>query len=103
MAKITVSKPARQDLVSIRRCSREELCNPEAATRIINCLKAAIQGLEHFPAKGRPLDALIAVHTEYRYLVCENYCIFYLCSETDVVIVRILHQRQDSIRALLMQ
>ena len=102
MAQVTVSKPARQDLISIRRYIREELCNPEAAARIISCLKAAIQGLESFPAKGRPLDALIAVHTEYRYLVCENYCIFYLCSEMDVVIVRILHQRQDSIRALLM-
>ena len=42
------------------------------------------------------------VHTAYRYLPCEHYCIFYLCSETDVLIVRILHQRQDCLRALLM-
>ena len=103
MARITVTKPARQDLVAIRRYIREELCNPDAAGRIIGSLKAAIEGLASFPAKGRPLDALIPVHTEYRYLVCENYCIFYLCSEEDVVIVRILHQRQDCVRALLLQ
>ena len=48
-----------------------------------------------------PLDALISVHTEYRYLPCENYCIFYLEDEENVLIVRILHQRQDYLRALL--
>ena len=58
--------------------------------------------LERFPGRGRPLDALIPVHTEYRYLVCENYCIFYLYSEEDVIIIRILHQRQDSLKALFM-
>lgn len=33
---------------------------------------------------------------------CENYCIFYLYSEEDVIVVRILHQRQDSLKALFM-
>ncbi|MBQ6399040.1 MAG: type II toxin-antitoxin system RelE/ParE family toxin [Clostridia bacterium] len=46
------------------------------------------------------LDALISVHTEYRYLPCENYCIFYLEDEKNVVIVRVLHQRQEYLRAL---
>ena len=45
----------------------------------------------------------IAVHTEYRYLVCENYCIFYLESDDQVIVVRILYQRQDSLRALFLK
>ena len=53
--------------------------------------------------KERPLDALLSVHTEYRYLVCENYCIFYLEDNEQVIIVRILHQRQDSLRALFLE
>ena len=102
MAHVTVSKEARKDLVGIRDYIRNELCNPNAAHRIITELKNSVLSLERFPGRGRPLDALIPVHTEYRYLVCENYCIFYLYSEVDVIVVRILHQRQDSLKALLL-
>ncbi len=103
MANITVSKEARKDLVSIRQYIEDELCNPQAAQRIIASLKKSIQALESFPFRGRPLDALIPVHTEYRYLVCENYCIFYLSNHEEVLIIRILHQRQDSLKALFLE
>ena len=100
MIRVTVSREARKDLVTIRRYISEELEKPQAADRIIHELRSAIENLQFFPRRGRPLDALIAVHTEYRYLPCENYCIFYLEDEENVVIVRILHQRQDYLRAL---
>ena len=69
MAKVMLSKEARRDLISIRDYIRDELCNPSAASRIIDCLKKSVQSLEKFPGRGRPLDALLSVHTEYRYLV----------------------------------
>ena len=102
MAKVSVSKVARQDLASIRQYIREELGNPDAAARIISELKKSILSLADFSGLGRPLDALIPVHTEYRYLVCENYCIFYLAGDDEVIVVRVLHQRQDCLRALFM-
>ena len=52
------------------------------------------------PGRGRPLDILLPVHTGYRYLTCENYCVFYLTGDTETIVVRILHQRQDYLRAL---
>lgn len=103
MAQVTLSKEARRDLVSIRNYIRDELCNPDAAARVIASLKKGVQSLETFSGRGRPLDALITVHTEYRYLVCENYCIFYLEGNDQVIVVRILHQRQDSLRALFLE
>lgn len=103
MANITVSKEARKDLVSIRQYIEQELSNPSAAQRIIGLLKKSILALETFPDRGRPLDALIPVHTEYRYLVCENYCIFYLSNYEEVLIIRILHQRQDCLKALFLE
>ena len=99
MIKVTVSKEARKDLVNIHRYISEELENSQAANRIIHELRSAAEDLQLFPRRGRSLDALISVHTEYRYLPCENYCIFYLEDEENVVIVRILHQRQDYLRA----
>lgn len=101
MTSITVSPEARKDLLSIQAYIRDELCNPDAAQRILTTIKSSILSLETFPERGRPLDALIHVHTDYRYLVCENYCIFYLNSADNVLIIRILHQRQDCLRALL--
>ena len=100
MARVIVSKEARRDLVNIRNDIRDELCNPTAAVRIIRELRTASEGLRNFPNRGRPLDAMIPIHTEYRYLPCENYCIFYLVSEEEVFIVRILHQKQDTLKAL---
>lgn len=102
MAYVTVSPEARRDLMGIRDYIRDELCNPSAAQRILAGLKKGVRSLETFPGRGRPLDALIPVHTEYRYLLCENYCIFYLAHDDHVVVVRILHQRQDCLKALFM-
>ena len=101
MSKVTVSRQARKDLVSIHQYILNELDNPQAANRIIHELRLAIEGLNTFPRRGKLLDALISVHTEYRYLPCENYCIFCLENDDNVIIVRILHQRQDYLRALL--
>ena len=100
---IIVSKEARKDLVQIRQYISEELCNPDAAVRIMGLLKKSIASLSDFPGRGRPLDALIPVHTDYRYLVCENYCVFYLSNDSDVVVIRILHQRQDCLRSLFIE
>ena len=100
MGQVVVSREARKDLVEIRRYIRDELNNPEAARRIIASLKKALVALESFPGRGQPLDALIPVHTEYRYLVCESYCVFYLTHDEETTVVRILHQRQDSLAAL---
>ena len=100
---IIVSKEARKDLIHIRQYIAENLNNPTAAVRIMKLLKESIFSLTEFPAKGRSLDALISVHTGYRYLTCENYCVFYLSDDHDVVIVRVLHQRQDCLRALFME
>lgn len=102
MAQVTLSPEARRDLVSIRSYIRDELCNPAASQRIIAALKQCVTSLSSFPGRGQSLDALIPVHTEYRYLLCENYCVFYLYQEDSVIVVRILHQRQDCLRALLM-
>lgn len=102
MAQVTLSPEARRDLVSIRSYIRDELCNPAASRRIIAALKQCVTSLSSFPGRGQSLDALIPVHTEYRYLLCESYCVFYLYQEDAVIVVRILHQRQDCLRALLM-
>ena len=102
MSKVIVSREARKDLEGIRAYIRDDLANPDAARRIIGELKKSVLSLSSMPGRGKPLDALLPVHTDYRYLMCENYCVFYLTGEAETIVVRILHQRQDCLRALFM-
>ena len=98
MANVIVSPAARKDLIGIR----DEPANPDAAVRILKLLRTGIESLRDMPERGMPLDAVLSVHTDYRFLVCENYRIFYLCEGDQVEVVRVLHSLQDYMRALFL-
>ena len=97
-----VSQAARRDLIGIRDYVSIELDNPDAAQRILKLLRTGIDSLRDMPERGMPLDAVLSVHTDYRFLVCENYRIFYLCEGDQVEIIRVLHTLQDYMRALFL-
>ena len=102
MAEVIVSRLARSDMVHIHDYIQDELSNPDAALRIMRLLKKAMHSLESMPERGKPLDTILGVHTEYRFLVCESYRIFYLYGGQNVEIVRVLHTLQDFMRALFL-
>ena len=102
MAEVIVSRLARNDLVHIRDYIQNELSNPDAVLRIMVQLKQAMESLQTMPERGKPLDAILAVHTQYRFLVCESYRIFYLYDAQQVEVVRVLHTLQDYMRALFL-
>ena len=102
MAEVIVSRLARNDLVHIRDYIQNELSNPDAALRIMAQLKQAMESLQTMLERGKPLDAILAVHTQYRFLVCESYRIFFIYDGQKVEIVRVLHTLQDYMRALFL-
>ena len=102
MANVIVSQAARRDLIGIRDYISDELDNPDAAQRILKLLRTSIESLRDMPERGMPLDAVLSVHTDYRFLVCENYRVFYLCEANQVEVVRVLHMLQDYMRALFL-
>jgi toxin ParE1/3/4 len=102
MATVIVSKEARKDLINIRHYIREELYNPDAASRIIKALRQSIDTLKDLPERGTPLDAILSVHTDYRFLVCEKYCIFFHYYDGTVEVIRVLHQLQNYMNALFL-
>jgi plasmid stabilization system protein ParE len=102
MTEVIVSRLARNDLLHIHDYIQSEQSNPDAALRIMAQLKQAMQSLQTMPERGKPLDAILAVHTEYRFLVCENYRIFYLYDGQKVEIMRVLHTLQNFMRGLFL-
>lgn len=98
--KLVVNPEAINDIGRIKRYIRDDLCNPKAADRIVNEIVMSYKGLKDFPMKGPALDSIISIKTDYRYLVCENYFIFYKVSSDTVSVYRIIDARRDFVRIL---
>ena len=100
MRKLRINPIAKQDLHDIKDYITEELDNPMAAidviTNIINCY----ENLTEFPMLGIKLSSKIDVSTDYRYLICGNYIVFYKYDNIYVSIYRILFSGRDYAKLL---
>ena len=95
MAKLYLSKLALQDIKDIKDYISDVLQNPMAARRITDVIRKKIQNLSDFPGIGAPVKSKAASLADHRYLVCENYNVYYLTDNDNVYIQRILHGRRD--------
>lgn len=100
MNRIYVSPEARQDLQNIKAYISSELENPSAAQKIVSRIVKTIKGLSDFPNKGVPLQSVIEIQTDYRFLVCGNYLVFYRREKDSVYILRVLYGKRDYIKIL---
>jgi len=60
-----------------------------------------IRGLSEHPGIGAPLSSIVDIQTDYHFLVCANYLIFYRYENETVFVTRILHGRRDYMRILI--
>jgi len=100
MNKLKISPEAKNDLVEIRNYISDELHNPQAAVKLIVKITNKIRALLEYPVIGSSLSAIIDIQTEYRFLVCDNYLIFYRYEDEAVYVIRILYARRDYLRVL---
>ena len=96
--KVKIYPSAQQDLRDI--VDYLNTLSPSAALRYYDKLTKEIASLSTMPERcPRPRDLALAAKG-YRYLIVENYLIFYVVSGGTVQIRRILYGRRDY-RALL--
>ena len=96
--KVKIYPTAQQDLREI--VDYLNTLSPSAALRYYDKLTQEIASLSTMPERcPRPRDLALAAKG-YRYLIVENYLIFYVVSGGTVQIRRILYGRRDY-RALL--
>ena len=100
MAKVRYSQIAKLDLEQIGDYILEELKNPTAALRTVNRIQDAVDKLNDFPHIGTSLSARYENVNNYRFLVCENYLVFYREQAGDVYIDRILYGKRDYLKIL---
>lgn len=91
--KIKIYPTAKQDLLDI--IDYLNTLSSEAALRYYDLLTEQIAGLSYMPERcPRPKDLALAAKG-YRYLIVENYLVFYVVSGDTVQIRRILYSRRD--------
>lgn len=98
--KLHYSPASLNDLDEIFEYIKTDLCSFSSAQRIIGEILDSADGLIEFAEMGAPLSSVADVETDYRFLVCQNYLIFYRVNDTDIYIDRILYSRRDYLRML---
>lgn len=100
MYKLRISPQAKDDLAEIKGYISQELCNPQAAIKLASKITRNIRRLAEHPGIGGPLSSILDIQTDYRFLVCANYLIFYRYEDEAVFVSRILYGRRDYTRTL---
>lgn len=100
MNKLKISPEAKDDLAGIKDYISQELCNSQAAVNLVSQITKKIRGLSEYPGIGAQLSSIMDIQTDYRFLVCANYLIFYRCEDGLVFVSRILYSRRDYLRIL---
>lgn len=95
MYKLKISPEAKDDLAEIKDYISKELCNPQAAINLVSKIIKKIRGLTEYPGIGSLLSSVIDIQTDYRFLICGNYLIFYRYEEGIVFVLRILYGRRN--------
>jgi addiction module RelE/StbE family toxin len=100
MHKLRLNPLVLKDLKAIRQYISVELDNPTSARKIVTGIIEAYEKLQDFPLLGTSLSSKIDVNTDYRFLVCGNYLIFYKSDNEYVSIYRILYAKRDYLNIL---
>ena len=96
--KIRINTVAIADLQDIKAYIAED--NPPAAARMGNTIYTKIKKLADFPKMGTSLSSKINIQTDYRFLVCGVYLIFYKIEGEYVSIFRVLNGVRDYLSIL---
>ena len=76
------------------------MMNPDAAINTVNGIMDAVDRLSEYPLSGTPLNVLLEIESEYRFVIFKNYLAFYHLENSAVNIDRVLYEGRDFIKAL---
>lgn len=100
MFSVKLSPDAVQDLKGIKTYITDELQNPIAAKNTIDKIVSTYENLSLFPESGIPVQKYISFPTDYKFILANNYSIFYRIEQNSVLIVRILYSKRNFIQIL---
>jgi len=96
--KIRINPIAISDILEIKAYIFED--HPGAAVKFGNDIYSKIEELADFPEMGPRLGTRTNLKTDYRYIICGNYLIFYKIEAEFVSIYRVLNGVRDYMSVL---
>ena len=100
MAEITYSNSAVTDLEQIGDYIGTTLKSPIAALNTVNKIQDSLDRLAEFPMLGAALSSITETDSDYRFLVCGKYLVFYRVLADNVYIDRVLYGKRDYLSIL---
>ena len=97
MRNIKFSPAAEKDLLDIKTYITEELQNPIAAMNTVKKIVAAYRELQDFPDLGILLERYTKIESDLRFVLANNYSIFYDYDDDVIHIIRIIYSKRDFI------
>ncbi|HEX9062543.1 MAG TPA: type II toxin-antitoxin system RelE/ParE family toxin [Clostridia bacterium] len=96
MHKLVYLPSAQEDLRGIVNYIADVLKAPEAAVDLVDVLDHSIRRLQMFPYSCRVFQPIEPLLDEYRVMPVNNYLIFYVVTESEVEIRRIIYAKMDT-------
>lgn len=95
--KVLMTEPATGDSLAATRYIAKELKEPAAAKNLVAKIREAVMSLSEMPTRHALVTDERLAFLGIRKLPVDNYMVFYVVSETDMVVtvVRILYGRRD--------
>lgn len=102
MFSLHYSREALNDLDEIWNYIAAEPANPDAAGNTVNGIMDEVERLAEYPLSGTPLNTLLDIESDYRFVIYRNYLAFYHLEGNAVLVDRVLHELRDCVRALML-
>ena len=100
MFQVQLSPQAAEDLLEIKNYIENELLNPIAAHNTVKTIVETYENLAKDPDVGIPLSRYVSFPTDYKFVLANNYSVFFRSEGSFVRIIRILYSRRDFVSVL---
>ncbi len=100
MYEIELSPQAVDDLKEIKSYIEDELQNPIVAKNTVLKIIEAYENLASSQNSGVPVQKYVSFQTDYRFVLANNYSVFYRVENEKIRVVRILYSRRDFVNIL---
>lgn len=92
---VRITDEALEDMENVYRYIAEKLQSPENAARQYNRIADSILELEVFPERCRLVDFKPERESGLRRLLVDNYSVFYIIRENQVIVTNVLYSAAD--------
>ncbi len=100
MFEVKVTPQAAEDLLEIKNYIENELQNPIAAHNTVLNIVETYENLSTLAEAGISVERYVPFPTDYKFVLANNYSIFYRIDDNIVKVIRIMYSKRDFVRIL---